>query len=296
MTFLNLDSIEKFTQAYNYGNAEQNREKMLQIIYQFRDYMRNMEFKKQQAIEEVLVEAAVEEDDKMEIEPPQDKLENFGVTIGWAKESRAQVMMLLRDFNKMPSTHMLYHETLALVRQQIGESTSLTKISANMLERSLSGGAAGHSAAVKQISNSAQAAMMGLENIFFSALVNTLIDEGKGHLPFEIQGTNLYAGYKAFYAPFVGDGGALRSVRVVPGEATRLDELMAPRQPQELKLLHCTAFGNVGMKVVRALFTTRRLGGYKIYKGVPEQIKAVLQSKDFAYDAIVRLSEPLVYV
>ena len=50
------------------------------------------------------------------------------------------------------------------------------------------------------------------------------------------------------------------------------------------------------MKVVRALFTTRRLGGYKIYKGVPEQIKAVLQSKDFAYDAIVRLSEPLVYV
>ena len=65
MIFLNLDSIEKFTHLYHYGNAEQNRDKMLQIIYQFRNYLRNMEFKqpsKKRKVDELPLNPAANDD------------------------------------------------------------------------------------------------------------------------------------------------------------------------------------------------------------------------------------------
>ena len=137
------------------------------------------------------------------------------------------------------------------------------------------------------------------ENIFFSALVNTLIAEGKGHTAFAISFANLHGTYKEFYEPFIGVNAATgqrmflsqrSSVAVTPYEA-RVDELMAQNPPRLPRLLNHTTFGRRGVSPLRAAMAVGMSHGYKIYTFVPECLKELMQGKVLAYDPMVRLSK-----
>ena len=125
MIFLNLQGIEAFVQSYQYGDAERNRERMLQIIYQLRDYIESMEREKQRIISEHM-ENAMETD----VKQPLDSLAMMEKT----DESMGRTMALLKNFNRMKPSHPLYQESLEITRKQMQYTASLTEISNQMLQ------------------------------------------------------------------------------------------------------------------------------------------------------------------
>jgi hypothetical protein len=67
-TFLTIDSMEKFAQAYAHGDSSKNRENMLHIIHKLRDYLNTLELHKQQVLTEHNNTQKREHEEEIEVE------------------------------------------------------------------------------------------------------------------------------------------------------------------------------------------------------------------------------------
>jgi hypothetical protein len=121
-----------------------------------------------------------------------------------------------------------------------------------------------------------------MEFVFFSAVVNTLIREGKGSVPCSVWSPDLMNAYKLFFSFLVENR---------PSGNEELDLVMTKQDNGSL--LHSTAFGKIWKTTFKTVLSHKILHGHKVHIFIPDDAKRVLLLSHNSYYATVFLSLPL---